>query len=224
MYLALMKERPELFKNTGEKNEIKIIHNPERILAEQEKIKAELRSKGLPEYWIEIGVLSEDEWFWTVRDMVEFPNGFVWGYIRQINRKVQDGGFGVILLCAREGQLLMIKKFRHEERGWSWEFPRGFGDPKLTANENAQKELLEETGLVEKKLEMLAEIKEGKGGLSVFLARIESDQKIVKDDVEGIGEYIWVSEKDIEKLILEGKIKDWFSLWAFILARSRKIF
>ncbi|HLO15075.1 MAG TPA: NUDIX domain-containing protein [Anaerolineales bacterium] len=222
MYLELMQERPELFRNTDEPGEIKIIKDPERILAEQKRIRAELRANGHPGHWIDIGVLSEDEWFWTVRDMVEFPGGFVWGYIRQIDRKVQDGGFGVILMCVKENQVLLIKRFRHEERGWSWEFPRGFGDPNKTAEENALNELEEELRVKDAHLELLAEIKNGNGGLCAYLVNILPSQEIRVDTREGISENRWISLDDLDKLVLQGRFSDWFSLWAYSLSKIVK--
>lgn len=222
MYLALMQERPELFRNTGEPGEVKIIKDPERILAEQRRIRAELLAEGRPEHWIDIGVLSEDEWFWTVRDMVEFPGGFVWGYIRQIDRKVQDGGFGSILMCVKESQVLLIKKFRHEERGWRWEFPRGFGEPNKTAEENALNELEEEVGVKDTPLELLGKIKDGKGGLCAYLVKILPEQEIRVETGEGISAYKWIPLDDLDKLVLQGKFVDWFSLWAYFLSKIVK--
>src|SRR5215208_1244484 len=144
-YFSLLQERPDLFRNTGEPGEIKIITDPQRIQAEQKRIQAELRAQGKPECWIDIGVLSEDEWFWTIRDLVEFPDGHVWGYIRDINRKSQEGGgFNVVLMCVQDDRVLLIRKFRHEKRDWSWEFLRGIGELGLSAEKNARTELLEE--------------------------------------------------------------------------------
>jgi hypothetical protein len=50
-YLILMKERPDMFRNKDEKGEIKIITDEERILAEQKKIRANLKKEGKPSYW-----------------------------------------------------------------------------------------------------------------------------------------------------------------------------
>ena len=223
-YLALIKERPELFINTGEKGEIRIILNPEQILAEQKRIQKELHAEGNPEHWIEIGVLSEDEWFWIVRDMVVFPDGYIWGYIRTINRKNQDGGFGVVLLCLQNDQILLIKKFRHEERQFSLEFPRGFGDPTKTAEENARNELLEETGVKEAQLELLTEIIEGKGGTCFYVAKLYPNQKITVDKREGIASYTWVLPSEFSNLALQGKITDKYTLMSYSLAKLKQIF
>ena len=222
-YFQLLKQYPELFRNTGETGEIKIIKDRKRIREEQNKIREKLRAKGNPISWIDIGVISEDAWFWVVRDMVEFPGGNTGGYIRFINRKSQEGGFNVILMCVRNGQVLMIKRFRHEGRNWSWEFPRGFGEPGLTAEENARKELEEETGFKNARLTLLANVSEGQGGTSVYLAEIPSDEKLELESGEGIAEHRWIGFTELKQLVLQGQLNDWFSLWAYSLANVKHI-
>lgn len=222
-YLSLMQERPELFRNLGEPGEIKIIHDRERIRAEQARLQAEMREKGKPEHYIEIGVLSEDQWFWVVRDLVEFPGGKVGGYIRFINRVSNaEGGFNVVLMCARGDQVLMIRKFRHEERSWSWEFPRGFGEAGLTAEENAQKELEEEIGAKALRLTPLTVVAEEKGGTAVFYAELDPEQTITLEAGEGIASHRWVSLAELDEFVKQGKLADWFSLWAYALVKMRK--
>lgn len=217
-YVALMKSHPDLFRNTGETGEITIIHDVKRIWAEQKRIRAELRANGSPEEWIEIGVLAEDQWFWVVRDLVEFPNGKISGYIRFINRKSNElGGFNVIMMCSNNNQILLIRKYHHEERGFFWEFPRGFGEPGLTAEENALKELEEEIGVKAKRLKLLSMVGEGKGGTAVFYAEIAPEQTITLDVGEGIITHQWVSVEELDGLVRQGHLQDWFSIWAYTL-------
>lgn len=218
-YLALAQKHPKMFRNTGVKGEIKIITDKKHILAEQKKIRAKLKKEGMPLCWIDIGVLAEDQWFYVVRDMVEFPDGKIGGYIRWINRKSEEGGgYNVVLMCVQDYKVLMIRKFRHEERNWSWEFPRGFGEPGLSAEKNARTELLEEIGVSNAKLTCLTKVKEGKGGTAVFLVEIPKGQKITLETQEGIAKYRWVTMKRLEQLVKKGQLGDWFSLWAYTLA------
>src|SRR4030095_4189551 len=98
----------------------------------------------------------------------------------------ESGGFNSVLMCAQGDRVLMIRKFRHEERNWSWEFPRGFGEPGLSAEKNARTELQEEIGVSTAKLTCLTKVKEGKGGTAVFLVEIPKDQKITLEEEEGI--------------------------------------
>ena len=221
-YLTLLNERPELFRNLDEPGEIKIIHDPERIRAEQARLQAEMRAKGKPEHYIEIGVLSEDQWFWVVRDLVEFPGGKIGGYIRFINRiSNAEGGFNVVLMCARGDQVLMIRRFRHEERNWSWEFPRGFGEAGLSAEENAHKELEEEIGAKALRLTLLTTVAEEKGGTAVFYVELDPEQTITLEAGEGIASHRWVSLAELDEFVKQGKLLDWFSVWAYALAKMR---
>ena len=220
-YLTLMHERPEMFRNKGEKGEIRIITDEYRIRAEQKKIRAKLKKEGKPLCWIDIGVLAEDQWFYILRDMVEFPDGRVGGYVRWINRKSEEGGgFNSVLMCVQGDKVLMIRKFRHEERNWSWEFPRGFGEPGLSAEKNAQIELQEEIGVSNAKLTCLTKVKEGKGGTAVFLVEIPKGQKITLEAHEGISKYKWITMKKLEQIVRKGQLSDWFSLWAFALCKQ----
>jgi len=220
-YLKLIEERPDMFRNTGETGEIKIITDEKRILAEQKKIRARLKKEGKPSNWIDIGVLSEDQWFYTLRDMVEFPGGKTGGYIRWVNRMSEEGGaYNVVLMSKQYDRVLMIRRFRHEERNWSWEFPRGFGEVGLSAEKNARKELQEEIGVSNAKLTCLTKVKEGKSGTAVFLVEIPKGQKITLETQEGIAKYRWVKMAKLVQLVKKGQLSDWFSLWAYALTKQ----
>lgn len=223
-YMALMQEHPEWFLNKGDVGEIKIITDRKRILAEQKKIRARLRKEGKPVCWIDIGVLAEDEWFYDLRDMVEFPDGRVGGYDRWIGRKSEEGGgFNVVLMCTQNGRVLMICKYRHEERKWVWEFPRGFGEPGLSAQENAMAELREEIGVSTAKLTCLTKVRIGKGGTAMFLVEVPNGQKIIPELGEGIAKYTWIKLSQLDQIVRNGQLTDWFSLWAYALAKTKKL-
>jgi len=220
-YFSLLRRHPDMFKNKGDVGEIKIITDKKRILAEQRKIRARLKKEGNPPEWIDIGVLAEDQWFYILRDMVEFPDGKVGGYNRWIGRKSEEGGgFGSVLMCIQNGKVLMIRKYRHEGRNWVWEFPRGFGEPGLSAEENAMAELREEIGVSSAKLTCLTKVKIGKGGTAIFLVEIPKGQKITLEMGEGIAKYRWIKMSKLDQLVKNGQLSDWFSLWAYSLYKS----
>lgn len=223
-YMALMQEHPDWFQNKGEVGEIKIITDKKRILTEQRNIRAKLKKEGKPACWIDIGVLAEDPWFYILRDMVEFPDGKVWGYNRWIGRKSEEGGaFNVVLMCMQNERVLMIRKYRHEVRNWVWEFPSGFGEQGLSAEESAHNEL-REIGLIPSHLTLLTQIVEGRGGTSVFYVAIDTDQKYMLNRDEGIDDYRWASIAELEQVIRNGILGDGFSLWAYSLAKMKNIF
>ena len=117
-YLTLIKENPDMFRNSGDIGEIKIITDEKRILAEQKKIRAKLKKEGKPSCWIDIGVLAEDEWDYIVRDLVEFPDGRIGGFRRDLNRKNLESGTGVVIMPVQGNRVLLLKHYRHETRNW----------------------------------------------------------------------------------------------------------
>ncbi len=218
-YLALIQERPELFRNTGEQGEIKIIQDPERIRVEQERIQAKLRSEGKPENWIDIGVLAEDEWEYVVRDLVEFPDGRFGGFRRNINRKYLEGGTGVVIMPVQSDKVLLLKHYRQESRNWYWEFPRGWGSPGLTAEQNANKELMEEVGLLPKKL-----VPVWRDSETVFFYAEMQEGKPQNQDGEPIQRIESIAIRELEDWITRSKITDWFTVLTFLMAKNKDCF
>lgn len=218
-YFSLMQEHPEMFRNTGELGEIKIIQDPERIRVEQRVIQAKLRADGKPENWIDIGILAEDEWEYVVRDLVEFPNGRIGGFRRNINRKHVEGGTGVVIMPVQGDKVLLLRHFRHESRDWYWEFPRGWGTPGLSAEENASKELMEEVGLLSNKLVPVWRDSE----TVFFYAEIQDGEPHNNDD-EGIQRIESIAIKELEEWISSSKITDWFTILTFLMAKNKECF
>jgi ADP-ribose pyrophosphatase len=151
--------------------------------------------------------------------MVEFPDGWVGGYTRLINRKSGEGGTGVVLVCVRGDFVLLIRKFRHERRGWAWEFPRGFGEPGLSALEMARTELREEIGVKEAEFTELVTAQDGIGRTAVFRVDLPRVAEIRLDFTESIVDYRWLSVFQLDRLVKEGQVRDWHTLWACSLLK-----
>ncbi len=218
-YFSLMQERPELFRNTDEPGEVKIIKDLERIHSEQERIRAKLRAEGKPENWIDIGILAEDEWEYVVRDLVEFADGRVGGWRRNINRKKVEGGTGSVLMPVQGDKVILLKHFRHESREWFWEFPRGWGTPGLTAEQNAKKELLEELSLAPLKLVQVWR----DPATAFFYAEMEEGQPQTQDG-EAVQKIELIDIKELENWILNSEITDWFTILTFLMAQKKECF
>lgn len=111
------------------------------------------------------------------------------GMIWNINREVFDFGTqsltrefvdhpGAVAVVALndEGQVLLIRQYRHPVREQLWEIPAGLLDVAGESQENAaRRELLEETGYLAETLEPLIEFFTSPGGsnekITIFLAR-----------------------------------------------------
>src|SRR5437879_337758 len=133
-----------------------------------------LKPKHLPTEWAQVGIAYQDQYRMILRDAVRFPNGLLGTYVRI----VRDGAPGVITLPVYQGQVLLIRHFRHATRTWHLEIPRGFGTKGLTSEENAKRELEEEIGAKPSRLISLGQIYPNTGMTSecneLFFAEVES--------------------------------------------------
>ena len=125
-YRELMLSESELFRNSGEQGEIRILTDQKEILQVERQLQRE------------IGIVYEDEYIRLVRDAVVFPDMSKGTYIRILSCRPESAA---AVLPVSGGKILLLRHFRHSLRKWVWEIPRGFGEPSLTAEENAEKEL-----------------------------------------------------------------------------------
>jgi ADP-ribose pyrophosphatase len=193
-YFSLMKLQSQLFTND---NAVLNIIFDQKIIAEWEtKKEKELEENGLPVEWAKIGVLVNDPYNIIVRDLVQFPNGEMNGYIRSFAAATLKGGKGVVVLPEYEGKILLLYQYRHPTRQRHYEAPRGYGEPNLAAEENAHKEIAEETGGTVKKLVSLGQFHSNTG-------------------------YESASVKELEEWIVNEKITDSFTIAAYTKAKLR---
>jgi len=202
---------------------IKIILDQVEVQEWQERRK-ELEARLKPSEWAEIGIVFDDAYIIAIRDFVEFPGGYRNGYIRLFNRAYLEGGAaGVVILPEQDGKLLIMRQFRHATRLWHWEIPRGFGEPNVKAEVQAEKEVQEE---IQGKIAELFDLgtfynNTGLEGhpVNLFLARMESVGEPEK--AEGIERLHWVSVSELEKMIADGEITDGFTIAAYTKAKLK---
>ena len=216
-YLTLISEHLELFDNKG-KGTIEIVMDPTIIQYEEVKIKEKFKEKKLPKSFGDIGVIGEDPYFIVVRDLVEFPNGRKGGYLRLIERSSLNNGQAVAVLPIYADKVVLIKTFRHGTRNWELEIPRGFGENGISPEENAKKELQEETGLSTSKLTLLGKFNSDtsirSSNVMVYHAKIEEFSQSIANDEEAISGIIFLEKKEFENKIIRGDIIDVFTISA----------
>ncbi|MBC7879148.1 MAG: NUDIX hydrolase [Anaerolineales bacterium] len=217
-YFKLMKEHPQLFVNPDEEGIIRIITEREELRRLQAKLKKEYKEVGKKPEWIDIGILAEDQWEYIVRDLVEHPDGRIGGYTRSISRASLKGGIGVVVMPVQGDKVLLLKHFRHETRSWYWEFPRGFGEPGLSAEENAKKELLEEVALSPKRL-----VEVGSDPGTVFYYAELNEGEPQKPADEAIQKIELLNLDELENWIFSGQITDWFTIMAYIMYKRKTL-
>jgi ADP-ribose pyrophosphatase len=222
-YLNVLKQYPWLVANPEAGRGIRILTVQSDILAWQDEKRAQLVSKGQPTAWADIGVILNDPYILVLRDLVEFPNGRRGGYFRVLNQADLQGGQGVAVLAEMNGKYPLLYLFRHPTRSWSYEVPRGFGEPGVAAEEQASNEVLEE---VEGEIAELVDLglyhsNTGLEGnkVKIFYARLKSIGKPAED--EGIESILWVSLAELEEMIASAKITDGFTIAAYTRAKLR---
>jgi ADP-ribose pyrophosphatase len=214
------------FNNSISKIPLKIISNESSVFTWQKKRLGFLKKNSLPISWADIGVILDDPYILIIRDLVEFPNKQLNGYIRIYNQAYLKGGAaGCVILPIKEKKILLIHNFRHATRSWHWEIPRGFGEPELTASELARMEMKEEVGLDIEELVDLGIVYNNTGlegnPISVFLASV-NDEPLINTGI-GIDSIRWVDVGQLEEMINCGDITDGFTIVAYTRAKLKKI-
>ena len=221
-YIGLIEEHPKLFENK-EEGTLKIITDPERIKREESKLKREFRGTEFQESFGEIGVLVDDPYFLVLRDLVEFPNGRLGGYLRFINKASLEGAQAVAILPVYKGKIIVLRNFRHATRNWEFEIPRGFGEKGISPEDNAKKELFEETGSVPNKLIKLGTLHVDTAVRSspvfLFYADVNEINSSIEEKEEVISGKIFLDQMEFEDMIKQGDIKDAFTVSAYSMAK-----
>jgi len=219
-YLAFAEKHPHLFDNSAA--ELPIVLEREVLLAEQEKLYRRADERKEPHEYYDIGIVAQDPWCVVLRDLVKFDNGTCGGYIRHMNRKSEvenRGSRDVVILVKVDGKFLFLKHFRHDDRKYHLECPRGFGEEGLTGEENARKEVMEETGLTIDRLVLLNSAAEP---VSYFYAECSGEIRC-GDRGEGIESFRLYTAEETKELIVEGGINDSFTTRAYTLSFLKEL-
>lgn len=205
-YLEVMKERPEVFANTGE---IHIVTDEIVVSDFQEKTNQK------------IGVVYESAYSIMVVDLVYEEEGKYFAYERVLPAVENPA---VVCVPIYRGSMLLLKQYRHAMRDYEYSFPRGFGEKGLSGEENCKKELLEEIGAIVKETKYLGKISPDSGlqgkMVQVYVCELETYDENIKS--EGICEILEIPPEEIFKWITEGKIADGFTLAAMSMFQANQ--
>lgn len=218
-YLKFAKRHPEYFDN--EQALLELVMDPKIIAAWQKLKKEELSEMNLPAEWANIGIILNDPYILILRDLVEIPGKGKNSYFRILNQADLRGGQGVVILPVMKNKYLLLRQYRHPTRTWSYEIPRGFGEPGIPAEEQAKNEVFEETqGVITKLIDLgIYHSNSGLEGNKVrlFYATLSSIGQAAQS--EGIEEYHWVSLSKLEEMIATCEITDGFTIAAYTRAK-----
>ena len=224
-YFEFASRHPELFVNPPGAI-FTILMDEQGINEVEEGARARLRARGMPEEWARVGIAYQDQYLFILRDAVRFPDGNTNTYIRVVDP--EGGAPGVIVLAVHQGNVLLLNHFRHATRHWHLEIPRGFGEPGLSDEENARRELEEEIGAAATdviRLVPLGSLHPDAGAGTemdhLFYAEVSGYQR--PDENEGISEIRPVSVAQFEEMIRADQITDGYTLAAYARAKAKGI-
>lgn len=223
-YKEILSHHPELISNKDAL--IKVVTDESEIQEWMDQTRTKLKAEGKPEGWGIIGAVLIDPYIVVLRDLVEFPGGRRGSYFRVINQADLRGGQGVVILAQKDDRFLLLHQFRHPVRSWTYEIPRGFGEPGVNAELQARNEIREEVGGEIEELVDLGVFHSNTGleanEVRLFYARLKS---VGTPEVEeGIESLLWVSLQELEELIASGEITDGFTIAAYTRAKLKRLF
>jgi len=157
--------------------------------------------------------------FRVTEDRAVDPDGF------EIRRAiVQHGGSAVMLPFDQKKRVLLVRQYRLPARGFLWELPAGRLDPGETPLKAARRELEEETGYRARRWMKLVSFYPSPGFLSermtIFTATGLTPGEPHNMDDERI-EMRWFSRREVEAMIVDGRILDGKTIIGILLWSRR---
>lgn len=143
-------------------------------------------------------------------EMVTLPDG------REVDLEIVHHPGGVVILAEdAKGRFCLIRQYRHAVGGWIWEFPAGKLEPNEPPAITAQRELLEEAGVVASKWQRLGETVTSPGILTEIVHIYHAKELEYQSTAHEAGELIevhWLEPDEIKSMAREGILKDAKSL------------
>ena len=205
-YVALMTERPELFREEGW---LPIETDPE-IIQRYEQVSGK-----------KIGVVYKSEYHMMVVDLIKGENGTHFCYERLLPM-VKKGA--IVSVPVFEGKFVLLRQYRHAIREFQYGFTRGFGETGVSVENNVKKEIQEE--LNAKVIDMqhlgklVADSGVGSNKIDVYFCSVTEPE--LKQGYEGIERIQLLTEEQLEKWIAEEKITDGFTLAGYSMYQAKK--
>jgi ADP-ribose pyrophosphatase len=219
-YLAFAKAYPALFENPPAEG-ITVLLDENEIREVEAQMARWLEARGMSADLAQVGIICQDQYICYLRDAVRFPSGTMSTYSRLVNP--ENTVPGVVVLPVYQGQVLLIRHFRHATRTWHLEIPRGFGTQGFSSEENARRELEEEIEATPLRLVSLGQVYPNTGMTSacdeLFLAEVESYGNAEIE--EAITEILPTPVQEFERMIRDNEISDGFTLAAYTRARLK---
>ena len=213
-------------RGNAKKGEAEIVtgrRDLDRISAE---CASDLKGSALGKGGKRIGILLEDDVRMVVRDALRFPSGETKCQMRLVGKTEFDGPNGVDALCVAQGRFVLREIFRHATRSWELETVRGRRELGQTSRQAVRTEVKQELGYPVKRIHSLGKVCPETAVMSstldLFLVELGSGPR--RDDPEGseaLGRIHRLKPRELAHAILDGKIRDSYTLGALMLAQLR---
>jgi ADP-ribose pyrophosphatase len=182
-----------------------------------------------------LGLVAETPHVYFIVDLVEAldhdDQPFRFPYLRLVYRKQLEGGINTVVIgtianpeLGPIGSVVVLRQERHATGEFHLELPRGFGEVNLNGEQNALKELREETGYTGTSAELLGTIHTDTGVtdavVSFYHVPITGKEEPIPEREEAIEEVLLFSVEDLRAKIRDGEITDSFTLQAVALLNS----
>lgn len=196
-YLQLKEIRPELFTHTP----------AHPIIFDEDKVRTFEAESGRT-----IGVVYSSPYNKLVVDLVSLDGKYC-AYERII--PTCEGGVVIVPFC--DDKVVVLEQWRHATRSLSYQLPRGFGAPALSAEDNVVKEITEELNIESNKVsgvKYLGAIEPDNGLTSNCVSVYACQVKGVPDrnSHEGINSIKLMNVGTLQDNIRRGMIKDSFTI------------
>ncbi|TQS19741.1 NUDIX hydrolase [Microbispora sp. KK1-11] len=156
----------------------------------------------------------------TVReDAIEHPDGSpgLYGYVVRPDF--------VLIVPEEDDGFHLVEEYRYPIGRRSWSFPQGSAEAD-TREDEARRELVEETGLRAGLLRYLGRMDNAHGmtdqGLHVYVATGLTKGEAHREHTEQDMRQRWVHRTEFEQMILDGTVSDSSSIAAYLLWRLRR--
>jgi ADP-ribose pyrophosphatase len=210
-YSTMMKTYPGLF--TGRESR--------PIVRDLEALEAYAQERN-----VVLGVVAATPYLWFVNDLVESRTGdgtFRHPYLRLIPPPAYGDVHGVVALATtghgEDERVVLVRTARHATGTVEIELPRGFGMPGSTGEQDALRELREETGYVGERAHLLGRTFTDTGSTSIAVAYFhveapETPTTPAREAEEAIEEVLLIPLDEVWNRIDSGEIRDGFTVQA----------
>ena len=221
-YGRLLVERPELFDGRRKR---RIVTDPEQLAAYA------------AENEIVLGLIADTPYVLIVVDLVESRASgrrIRHPYIRVLSRAMMEGATNVVVFATIEeaalgevGAVILVDQERHATGISELELPRGFGEPGISGERTALRELEEETGYVGDEAILLGTTNTDTGltdaVVSFYHVPVTRRSRPRPDAGEAIEGFRLLRPEALKRSVADGDVRDAFTVQALALFDLTKI-